>query len=168
MRKAWHQHWMETAQHAAEMSTCASGRKVGAVFVKDQRVVSTGFNGVPVNFPHPLVCVRREENIPSGQDLHKCACAHAEANGIANAARAGTSLLGSVLFCTTQPCAMCMGALANVGVKEVIYAEQYPHEMTERIRAAADIPMTQYVLLNGKGILRVDPLISEDFNDGEC
>ncbi len=117
-RKSWNQHYMEMAVHVADMCTCAAGRKVGAVFVRDKRVLSTGFNGVPAKFPHPLVCIRKERNISSGQGLELCGCAHAEANGIANAAREGVSLKDSALYCTTEPCALCMGALANGSISK--------------------------------------------------
>lgn len=155
MRKPWIQHWMEAAEHAAEMCTCAAGRKVGAVFVGDKRLLSTGFNGVPINFPHPLICVRKEEGIPSGEGLDKCPCAHAEANGIANAARAGISLLGSTLYATTEPCNMCMGALANVGVVEVIYKTPYHHEMSVEIAQYANIKVYRYAEVNGVGTLNL-------------
>ncbi len=156
MRKAWLQHHMEAARHAAEMSTCASGRKVGAVFVRSNRILTTGFNGVPAKFPHPLVCIRREEKIPSGEQLHKCACAHAEANGIANAAREGVSLLGSSVYVTNAPCASCMGALANVGVKEIFFEHPYPNTMSDEIAFHASIPVTEYIEVGGKGMLKLD------------
>lgn len=156
MRKPWIQHWMEEAEHASEMSTCAAGRRVGAVFVKNNRVLSTGFNGVPVNYPHPLVCIRKQEGIPSGQGLDKCACAHAEANGIANAARSGTSLEGSSLYVTTEPCVMCMGALANVGVKEIYYRDAYHHKLSKDIAGYASITMHKYIEVNGVGMLDLE------------
>jgi len=139
-RQSWPSHWMDAAFHAAQMSTCTAGRKVGAVFIKDNRMLTTGFNGVPAGYPHPEVCLRKKLQVPSGEKLEMCGCAHAEANGIANAARVGVSLKDSSLYCTTQPCVMCMGALANVGVKEIIYADTYPHgEMSEKIALHADI-----------------------------
>jgi len=155
MRKSWHQHWFEAAKHAAEMSTCASGRKVGAVFVKDNRVLSTGMNGVPAKMPHPLVCVRKQENIPSGQGLEKCACAHAEANGIANAAREGVSLKGSTVYVTTEPCTLCMGALANVGIESVVYGAKYWHVMADDIARYAGITKHQYIEVDGRGMLEI-------------
>lgn len=90
---------MRSAEHQSEMCTCAAGREVGAVFVRDKRTLVTGFNGVPSGFPHPMVCKRRELGIPSGEKLELCGCAHAEANGIANAAREGVSLKGAQLYC---------------------------------------------------------------------
>ena len=144
-RKSWDQHWMEAAQHASEMCTCAAGRKVGAVFVRDNRVLTTGFNGVPAKFPHPKVCARREAGVPSGEKLEMCPCAHAEANGIANAAREGVSLKGATLYCTTQPCTTCMGALANVEVDTVVFGEPYPHEMSNQIAFYADITVVPFL-----------------------
>jgi len=156
MRKPWVQHWMEAARHAAEMSTCAGGREVGAVFVKSNRLLTTGFNGVPAKFPHPIICIRKQTGVPSGEKLEICGCAHAEANGIANAAREGVSLLGSSLYCTTEPCTMCMGALANVGVSEVYYDQPYHHQMSGEIAHHADIPVLQYIEVNGRGMVKVD------------
>lgn len=153
MRKPWVQHWMEEAEHVAQMSTCAAGRKVGAVFVKDNRQLSSGFNGVPVGYPHPLVCIRKQENVPSGEGLHKCPCAHAEANGIANAARAGVSLLGSTLYTTTEPCVMCMGALANVGITDIVYKEPYHHRLSTDIALHAGIVVDRYITVNKVGMV---------------
>ena len=139
MRPSWDQHWMETARLAAQMSTCASGRKVGAVFVRGKRLLATGFNGVPASYPHPEVCARREAGLPSGQGLHLCLCAHAEANGIANAARYGMALEGATVYVTCQPCSSCMGALANVGIERVVYADSYPSERSDEIAQYAGI-----------------------------
>jgi len=134
---------MEEADHASEMSTCAAGRKVGAVFVRDNRVLTTGFNGVPAGYPHPTECVRKIQGVPSGQGLEMCGCAHAEANGIANAARVGVSLMDSTVYCTTEPCAMCMGALANVGIAEVVYRDPYHHVMSAKIASFAGITVSK-------------------------
>ncbi|MBF0295167.1 MAG: dCMP deaminase family protein [Magnetococcales bacterium] len=140
-RPAWDRHWMDAAHLAAQMSTCASGRKVGAVFVRDKRLLATGFNGVPSGYPHPDVCARRVAGLPSGQGLDLCVCAHAEANGVANAARHGVSLEGSVVYVTCQPCASCMGMLANVGIKRVIFGGPYPDERSRLIADYAGIEL---------------------------
>jgi len=144
-RKSWDTFYMELAHSIAEMCTCAAGRKVGAVFVKDKRILTTGFNGVPAGYPHPNVCVRKQQGVPSGQGLEMCGCAHAEANGIANAARVGLSLHESTLYCTTEPCSICMGALANVGVSRVVYKAPYHHEMSAKIASYAGILVEQMV-----------------------
>jgi len=135
----WHKHWMQSAYHDASMSTCASPRKVGAVFVRDNRELISGFNGVPTKYPHPKACIRKLLGIPSGEKLHLCGCSHAEINGITNAARYGVSLLGSTVYCTSKPCDMCAGALANVGVVEVIYDVDFPSQLVDDIFKHAGI-----------------------------
>ncbi|MBF0157947.1 MAG: dCMP deaminase family protein [Magnetococcales bacterium] len=140
-RPSWDQHWMDAAHLAAQMSTCVSGRKVGAVFVRDKRLLATGFNGVPSGYPHPEVCARREAGVPSGQGLDLCVCAHAEMNGIANAARYGMTLEGATVYVTCQPCAACMGALANVGIRRVISGGSYPDPRSHEIAQWAHIEL---------------------------
>jgi dCMP deaminase len=144
-RPGWDQHWMDAAALAAQMSTCVSGRKVGAVFVRDKRLLATGFNGVPSGYPHPDVCARRAAGVPSGQQLDLCVCAHAEINGIANAARYGMSLEGATVYVTCQPCASCMGALANVGVHRVLFGGDYPDRRSADIAHYANIDLQRFV-----------------------
>ncbi len=139
MRESWEAYWMKTAELVASRSTCASGRKVGAIFVIDNRQLATGVNGVPAGYKHPTTCPRREQNIPSGHGLDLCVCAHAEANGIANAARTGTKIHKAICYVTCQPCAACMGALANVGVSKVIYGTPYPGVHSKQIAHQAGI-----------------------------
>ncbi|MBF0447408.1 MAG: dCMP deaminase family protein [Magnetococcales bacterium] len=140
-RPSWDRHWMDAAGLAAQMSTCASGRKVGAVFVRDKRLLATGFNGVPSGYPHPPICPRRAAGLPSGQGLELCVCAHAEANGVANAARHGVSLQSATVYVTCQPCSSCMGALANVGVKQVVFGGPYPDDRSQSIADYAGIEL---------------------------
>lgn len=142
-RTAWEQYWMQEAQLIATRSTCAAGRRVGVVFVIDNRRVSAGFNGVPEKYPHPTECARRVAGVPSGQGLDLCVCAHAEVNGIINAARVGVALKGSDVFCTTKPCGGCMGALANTGVARVFFMEDYPSANTDAIALHAGIELIQ-------------------------
>ena len=144
-RPAWVEHFLAMAREAAKMSTCASGRKVGAVFVRDKRLLTTGFNGVPSGYPHPEKCARREAGVPSGERLDMCICAHAEANGIANAARHGISLAGSTAYVTCQPCAACTGAMACVGVAKVVFEGDYPDERSMEIALFAGIEFVRYV-----------------------
>ncbi len=148
-RKSWHRHWSEKARHNSEMCTCVSGRKVGAIIVTpDNRTLSDGFNGVPVGYPHPTICPRIEKGIPSGQCLDMCPCAHAESNAIDNAARSGTCIKGSYLYCTTKPCVTCMARIANAGIVKVFYQDEYSHELTDSIAKYANIE-----LININGII---------------
>jgi len=116
--------FMNVAQECARMSTCCS-RSVGAVLVKDKRIIATGFNGVPAGIPHPKKCVREQFKIKSGQRLELADCIHAEMNCIIQCARLGISCEGSILFCTTQPCVDCTKVILNSGIKKVYYSEPY-------------------------------------------
>tara|TARA_B100000700_G_scaffold88627_1_gene99917 strand:- start:28573 stop:29403 length:831 start_codon:yes stop_codon:yes gene_type:complete len=138
-RLDWHDYFMDQALNASERSTCASGRRVGSVFVKDKVPLMSGFNGVPPNYPHPKVCPRIEAGCKSGEGLDMCPCNHAEKNAINLAAKHGVSLHGSTLYCTTRPCFGCMGDLAVAGVERVIYLQDYPNETSTLIAHHADI-----------------------------
>lgn len=142
-RPFWHTFFMKIAKEVSQMSTCASGRKVGAVFVRDKHILATGFNGVPAKYPHPTSCARKEKGLGSGQGLSECLCAHAETNGIANAAQEGVSLKGSTAYVTTKPCANCAGMLVNAGVKKVYYEEDYDSPKTEDIFNYAGVRFQQ-------------------------
>lgn len=146
-RPDWHTHWMRRAIQEADMSTCASGRKVGAVFIIDNHCVSSGFNGVPRKYPHPVECARRIANVPSGQSLDLCPCVHAEANGINNAARLGHALNECTVYCTTFPCVFCMSSLANVGTAKVIYLEEYSHVLSVDVAQHGNIELIKFSTL---------------------
>lgn len=142
MRKGWHKHWIDRCYINSEMSTCASGRKVGAVIVtKDNRSLSDGFNGVPSGYPHPSLCARIEAKVKSGESLDMCPCAHAESNAIDNAARHGIAIKDSFIYCTTKPCSFCMARIANAGICKVFYVEEYSHNLTDQIAQNANIEL---------------------------
>jgi len=144
-RDSWEVHHLKAAVLASEMGTCKSNSNKGAVFIRDNRILSTGFNGVPSGFPHPTVCKRKELGIAKGEELNMCGCAHAEMNAICNAAKEGVSLTGSTLYCTSEPCNMCMGAIANVGVKKVVYIKPYHHAMSAEIAKYASIEVIRHI-----------------------
>lgn len=143
-RPSWDEHWMNAADLAAEMSSCVSGRRVGAIAVADNRLLATGFNGVPSGYPHPTVCARRGLMMPSGVHPHLCGCQHAESNLVANAARHGVSIRGSTLYCTAHPCAICMGMIANAGIRRIIYRDPYPDIDSPLIAKYAGIEVLKY------------------------
>jgi len=143
-RKEWHSHWIDRCYANALMSTCVSGRRVGAVIVsKHNRSLSDGFNGVPSKFPHPTTCPRKDNNVPSGQCLDMCPCAHAESNAIDTAARYGISIEGAYTYCTNKPCVFCMSRIINSGIEKVYYIEDYPHELTSSMAKYANVELIQ-------------------------
>ena len=130
----WKSYFMKMAQLAAERSTCIR-RRVGAVAVRDNHVLATGYNGAPKGQTHCINqgCLRKELNIPSGERHEICRGVHAEQNIICQAALHGVSLEGAIIYCTTQPCSICARLIANSGIQKVIYLEGYPDEMTLNI-----------------------------------
>lgn len=126
-RPSWDEYFMTIVRDVATRSTCRR-RKVGAILVKDKRIIATGYNGGPTGLAHCLEigCLREQLGIPSGQQHELCRGVHAEQNAIIQAARYGVHTDGSVLYCTTQPCVQCTKMLLNAGVTEIIFSEGYP------------------------------------------
>ena len=120
------------AQLASTRSTCIR-RHVGAVLVKEKKILATGYNGVPSGISHcaDVGCLRDEEQIPSGQRHELCRGLHAEQNAILQAAYHGVSIQGSVLFCTNFPCVICSKMLINAGIRQIFYLEGYPDSLSE-------------------------------------
>lgn len=142
MRQTWNEFFMSIADLVAQRSTCLR-RKVGAVAVKDKRIISTGYNGAPSGMKHcaKLGCLRQELGIPSGQRHEICRAVHAEQNVIVEAARFGIPLVGAELYCTTLPCLICAKMLINCGIKRVFYREEYSDLMTIAMFNAAGVEL---------------------------
>ncbi len=126
-RPSLDEYFMRIASVVSKRSTCLR-RKVGAVLVKDKRIIATGYNGAPRDHPHCLDigCLRDERNIKSGTHHEICRAVHAEMNTIIQAAIHGTSTEGTTLYCTHFPCILCTKALINAGIKEIVFGESYP------------------------------------------
>ena len=119
------QYFIEIAEIISKRSTCIK-RKVGAVLVKNNHIVSTGYNGAPSGLPHcnKERCVR--QNLKAGERPELCRGVHAEVNCIIQAALHGTSIEGdTTLYCTTFPCMSCLKLLVNAKVKRILYKEGY-------------------------------------------
>ncbi|PLX98527.1 MAG: CMP deaminase [Desulfuromonas sp.] len=108
-----------------EKANC-TGNRVGAVIVKENRVISTGYNGVPEGMENCLDggCLRCSNpggQFASGQGYDLCICVHAEQNALLSAARFGIAVEGATLYTTMQPCFGCAKELAQAHVKSVVY-----------------------------------------------
>ena len=125
---------MDIAIAVARRGNC-SRRQVAAVAVKDQRIVSTGYNGTPRGVKNCSEggCVRCAGDAPSGAALGECICSHAEENAITQAAYHGIALRGATLYCLLTPCLICAKMIINAGIKEVVYEDEY--EFSEQTRA---------------------------------
>jgi len=137
-RPSWDRYFMEIALLVSTRATCMR-RKVGAVLVKDKRILATGYNGPPSGLTHceEVGCLRQRLGIPSGERHEICRGLHAEQNAIIQAALHGVSIRGSKLYTTTFPCIICSKMLINAGIKEVIYREGYPDELSASLLGEA-------------------------------
>ncbi|MBQ7608422.1 MAG: cytidine/deoxycytidylate deaminase family protein [Desulfovibrionaceae bacterium] len=143
-RLPWSDYFMSIVYLVRQRSTCLR-RQVGALAVRDNRILATGYNGIPSGLAHCLDrgCLRKDMGIPSGQRHEICRGIHAEQNVIVQAATSGINLDGSELYCTTFPCVLCCKMLINCGIRAIYYAEDYPDELSAELLAEANIPTIQ-------------------------
>ncbi|MBN2810198.1 MAG: cytidine/deoxycytidylate deaminase family protein [Deltaproteobacteria bacterium] len=139
-RPDWQTYFMDIAQLVASRSTCIR-RHVGAVIVKDNRILSTGYNGTPRGIRHCLDrgCLRDEFEIPSGQRHELCRGLHAEQNAIIQAAYHGVAIESSEIYCTNQPCIICAKMIINAGLKKIIVGNTYPDELAAEMLSEAGL-----------------------------
>jgi dCMP deaminase len=139
-RPSWDEYFLDIAELVSSRSTCLR-RQVGAVFVRDRRVLTTGYNGAPGGLKHceEVGCIREHNNIPSGERHELCRGIHAEQNAILQAAQFGISLSDSILYCTTQPCVLCAKMLINTGVKRIVVRSGYPDELSRQMLDEAGV-----------------------------
>lgn len=144
----WDERFMNLAETVAEWSSCyQSNRHVGAVCVKDKRVLTTGYNGASAGIESCAEkgeCLRRVKNIASGTMQEVCYAVHAEQNAICQAAKLGISLDGATMYVTHQPCVICTRMIINSGVKKVIYKNGYPDEFALKLFAESDVEIVKF------------------------
>lgn len=130
MRPSWDEYFLEMAHLVAKRSTCLR-RSVGAVLVKNKRILATGYNGAPSGLRHcvDIGCLRQKLKIPSGERHELCRALHAEQNALIQASLYGISVKGSILYATNQPCVICAKMLINAGINEIVIAFGYPDKM---------------------------------------
>lgn len=140
-RPSWDEYFATLARQVSTRTTCLR-RAVGAVVVKDNRILATGYNGVPAGMKHcrQTGCLREKMGVPSGERQEICRGLHAEQNAIIQAARYGIDISGAKIYITTQPCITCAKMLVNAGISEIIYANPYPDELSLGILDEAGIP----------------------------
>ena len=144
-RPDWNSYFMEIARIVSKRSTCLR-RSVGAVIVKEKRILSTGYNGPPMGLAHceDIGCVREQQNVLSGERHELCRGLHAEQNAIIQAAVFGTSIKDSVLYCTNTPCVVCVKMLINAGVKEIVFMGDYPDDLAKQILNESNIKIRNF------------------------
>lgn len=144
----WDKRFMDLAFHVAEWTSCfQSNRKIGAVIVKNKRIITTGYNGAPEGYPSCKErgeCLRRKMNIESGTRAEFCYALHAEQNAIVQAAKLGVSVDGATMYVTHQPCVICTKLIINSGIKRVVYKNPYPDELSLHILKDTDVILEHY------------------------
>lgn len=140
----WDKRFIELTNLIATWSSCLR-RNVGAIIVKDKRVIATGYNGAPQQIDSCVqlgTCVRKDAK--SGTKLEFCRAVHAEQNAIAQAARLGISIEGATLYCTHKPCAACTKLLINAGIKTIVYENDYPDELADDMLKNCSLRVARY------------------------
>ena len=144
----WDKRFMELTEMVATWSSCYQvNRHVGAIIVKDKRVMTTGYNGAPAGVRSCVQkgeCLRRKLDIPSGTKHELCFAVHAEQNAIIQAARSGISLIGATLYCTHQPCVICAKMIINAGIERVVYKDGYPDDFSLSLFEEAGVKVEKY------------------------
>lgn len=139
-RPSWPEYFMAITRLVAKRSTCLR-RSVGAILVKDKRILATGYNGAPTGLKHceEVGCLRENFSIPSGTRHELCRGLHAEQNVIVQAAYHGIAIRGATLYCTNKPCVICAKMIINAGIKAVYYEEDYDDPLADQMLSEAKI-----------------------------
>ncbi len=142
-RPEWDVYFLDIAALVARRSTCLR-RNVGAVLVRERRILSTGYNGAPSGLRHCLDigCLRDQLQVPSGERHELCRGLHAEQNAIIQAALHGVGIAGATLYCTNQPCVICAKMIINAGIDSVVVRDGYCDELACEILNEAGIRVT--------------------------
>ncbi len=144
----WDKRFMEMTRLVSTWSSCyKQNRQVGAIIVRDKRILTTGYNGAPAGVESCKErgeCLREKLGIASGTRQEMCYAVHAEQNAIIQAAKLGLTLQGATLYCTHQPCSMCTRIIINSGIERVVYEQGYPDEFSIELFNAAGIKLEKF------------------------
>ncbi len=133
-RIPWDEYFMKIAFLVAERSTCRR-HHVGAVIMREKRILTTGYNGAPSGAKDclELGCLRDEQGIVSGERHEVCRAIHAEQNAVIQAGLHGISIQRATLYCTHTPCILCAKILANAKIERVVACGTYPDQEAIRL-----------------------------------
>ena len=137
MRPGWDEYFMEVARTVATRATCPRA-SVGAVLVRDHRILTTGYNGAPRHVAH---CTEVGCRI---QNDHCVRTTHAEANAVVQGALYGVSLAGASAYTTHQPCLGCSKLLISAGVVKIVFGEAYPDPLATALLGEAGVALVSF------------------------
>jgi dCMP deaminase len=144
-RPSWEEYFMDITRLVAKRSTCLR-RKVGAILVKDKKILATGYNGAPSGLEHCLDigCLRQKKGIPSGERHELCRGLHGEQNAIIQAAYHGVEIRGATLYCTNHPCIICSKMLINAGIERIVYEKGYADVLGKKMLDESGIEVEKF------------------------
>jgi len=131
---------MEVARTVATRATCPRA-SVGAVLVREHRILTTGYNGAPRHVAH---CTEAGCEMVGG---HCVRSTHAEANAVVQGALHGVGLEGATAYCTHQPCVHCAKLLISAGIVKIVYGEPYLDQFAQQLLAEAGVALVQFSTL---------------------
>ena len=133
-REGWDDYFMNLVTLISSRSTCLR-RHIGALLVKEHRILATGYNGAPPGIPHcfEVGCLRQQMNIPSGERSELCRAVHAEQNALLQCARFGVSSEGSTLYSTHFPCVHCVKSLLSAKIIRIVYQQDYHDDLAKQL-----------------------------------
>ncbi|MCH7903909.1 MAG: dCMP deaminase family protein [Armatimonadetes bacterium] len=144
-RPSWDTYFIQIAHLVATRATCPR-RSVGAVIVRDKRILATGYNGAPAGLPH---CPPEgdEHDWPRGCMMagHCVRSLHAEQNCLLQAAKIGVASDGATMYVTCQPCNTCAKMIINAGVARVIYEGDYPDDFSLELFRNSQMDVFRYI-----------------------
>ena len=144
-RLSWHEYFMSVAHLISQRATCKRAH-IGAVIVRDNNILATGYNGAPTGLPHCTDenCIIYSSTHPDGTVEENCMnTIHAEMNAIIQAAKHGVSIKDSEIYITASPCINCLKALLNAGIKTIYYDKPYKIEHISKILALSETRLIQ-------------------------
>lgn len=139
-RPSWDEYFIGITKLVGRRSTCLR-RQVGALIVKEKRILATGYNGAPAGLVHceKIGCLRANLRIPPGERHELCRGIHAEQNAIIQAATFGISIKGATLYSTHFPCVLCSKMIINAGIKRIVASLGYPDALSKEMLNEAKI-----------------------------
>lgn len=144
----WDKRFMELSYVVGSWSSCyKDDRQVGAVIVRNKRILTTGYNGAPSGITSCKdrgECLRVKKNVPSGTCHEICYAVHAEQNAIIQAAKIGVSVEDATLYCTHQPCSICAKMIINSGIKRIVFDNGYPDNFSMEMFKEANVIVDKY------------------------
>jgi len=139
-RPSWDEYFMDITKRVAQRATCLR-RQVGAIVVKDKKILATGYNGAPAGLQHceEVGCLREKLQVPEGERHELCRGIHGEQNAIIQAATFGVSVKEATLYSTHFPCVLCTKMIINAGIKRVVFLHGYPDELSRELLQEARV-----------------------------